>query len=143
MGLTYYPVDTLPQQYDVVWCFYPESGLAPGPIARPSLVLDVRINKEQQIGALVCTYGTGEFDYSHFKGDLIILGNEYEALGLHKQTRFALSLNSRMQLAWCSEYFLAPAYVRSQNVIIGGLNGHQIDRMLACLKARNLKPYQA
>jgi len=141
MGLNFYPLNTLPQQYDVVWCFYPASGLAPGPIPRPSLVLDVKINKEKQIGGLICTYGTGEFDASHFRGDLIILGTEYEALGLHKQTRFALSLNSRMQLAWCSEYFLAPAYVKSQNIIIGGLNGYQIDRMLACLKARGLKPY--
>ena len=52
MGLNYYPLKTLPQQYDVVWCFYPESGLTPGPIARPSLVLDVRVNEEKQIGAL-------------------------------------------------------------------------------------------
>src|SRR5712672_2834313 len=99
MGLTYYPLKTLPQQYDVVWCLYPESGLAPGPIARPSLVLDVRINEEKQIGALVCTYGTGKFDYTHFRGDLVILAHEYRALGLHKPTRFALALNSRMQLA--------------------------------------------
>jgi hypothetical protein len=52
MGLNYYPLKTLPQQYDVVWCLYPESGLTPGPIARPSLVLDVRVNEEKQIGAL-------------------------------------------------------------------------------------------
>src|SRR5213078_1018904 len=101
MGLNYYPLSSLPQQYVVVWCRYPESGLTPGPVVRPSLVLDVRVNREQRIGALICTYGTGEFDASHFRGDLIILGNEYEALGLHKQTRFALSLNSRMQLPWC------------------------------------------
>jgi hypothetical protein len=141
MGLHYYPLHTLPQQYDVVWCLYPESGLTPGPIARPSLVLDVRVNEEKQIGALICTYGTGEFNISHFQGDLIILAHEYMALGLHKQTRFALSLNSRMQLAWCSEYFVASSYVKSQNIIIGGLNDDQIKRMLACLKARNLQPY--
>jgi hypothetical protein len=139
MGLTYYPLNTLPQQYDVVWCLYPESGLTPGPVARPSLVLDVRVNKEKQIGALVCTYGTGEFDSTHLGKDLIILPHEYMALGLHKQTRFALSLNSRMQLAWSSEYFLAPEYVRSQRIIMGGLNGHQIDRMLACLRGSGSK----
>jgi hypothetical protein len=141
MGLEFYPLGTLPQQYDVVWCLYPESGLVPGPIARPSLVLDVRIDKTRQIGAVVCTYGTGEFDHTHFKGDLIILGIEYGALGLHKQTRFALSLNSRMLLPWGPKYFVAPDYVKSQNVGIGGLNGEQIDRMLACLKHRGLKPY--
>jgi hypothetical protein len=141
MGQEFYPLSTLPQQYDIVWCLYPESGLTPGPVARPSLVLDVRINKEKQIGAVVCTYGTGEFDRTHFKGDLIILGTEYEALGLHKQTRFALSLRSRMLLPWGPKYFVAPEYLKSQNIIIGGLNGHQIDRMLACLKYRGLEPY--
>ena len=141
MGQEFYPLSTLPQQYDIVWCLYPESGLTPGPVARPSLVLDVRINKEKQIGAVVCTYGTGEFDRTHFKGDLIILGTESEALGLHKQTRFALSLRSRMLLPWGPKYFVAPEYLKSQNIIIGGLNGHQIDRMLACLKYRGLEPY--
>lgn len=141
MGLDYYPLDTLPQQYDVVWCLYPESGLSPGPVARPSLVLDVRVDQERKIGGLICTYGTGEFSSTHFKIDLIILGSEYEALGLHKQTRFALSLNSRMQLPWGPKYFVAPDYLKSKNIIIGGLNGHQIDRMLACLKERGLQPY--
>jgi len=36
---------------------------------------------------------------------------------------------------------VAPKYVKSQSIISGGLNGHQIDRMLACLKHRGLKPY--
>jgi hypothetical protein len=143
MGLNFYPINTLPQQYDVVWCLYPESGLAPGPIARPSLVLDVRVNAAQNIGAIICTYGTGEFDSRHIGKDLIILPHEYRGLGLHKQTRFALSLNSRMQLAWCSEYFMAPEYARSRNVIAGALSDLQIERMLDCLKARNLKPYDS
>lgn len=141
MGLDHYPLNTLPQQYDIVWCRYPESGLAPGPVVRPSLVLDVRINQELQVGGVVCTYGTGEFDRSHFKDDLIIPGMEFAGLGLHKPTRFALGLNSRMQLLWGPKHFVAPEYVKSQKIIIGGLNGHQIDRMLACLKARGLQPY--
>jgi hypothetical protein len=141
MGLNYYPLKTLPLQYDVVWCLYPESGLTPGPIARPSLVLDVRVNKEKGIGGVICTYGTGEFEARHFKEDLIILRSECADLGLHKPTRFALGTNSRMQLYWCSDYFVAPEYVKSQNVIIGGLNGHQIDRMLANFKRRGLEPY--
>ncbi|WP_375780839.1 hypothetical protein ACE103_20070 [Bradyrhizobium sp. ma5] len=141
MGHIGYPLSTLPRQYDVVWCLYPESGLAPGPVARPSLVLDVRINQKEQLGAVICTYGTGEFDSSHFAADLIIPSNEYKSLGLHKPTRFALSLNSRMQLLWGPKYFVAPEYVRSANVVIGGLNDVQIQRMLACLKHRGLQPY--
>jgi hypothetical protein len=141
MGLNYYPIDSLPQQYDIVWCRYPESGLTPGPTRRPSLVLDVRVNQKENIGAVICTYGTGEFDRTHFGKDLIILPHEYMALGLHKQTRFALSLNSRMNLHWCSEYFVAPSYAKSQNVIAGALNDEQIKRMLGCLKVRGLQPY--
>lgn len=141
MGLNYYPLNTLPQQYDIVWCRYPESGLTPGPVARPSLVLDVRINTQQDIGAVICTYGTGEFNHTHLGKDLIILSHEYRHLGLHKQTRFALSLNSRLHLFWCSEFFVAPDYAKSQNVVAGALNGEQIERMLACLKSRGLQPY--
>ena len=141
MGITCYPLNTLPQQYDIVWCLYPESGLTPGPVARPSLVLDVRTNQEAQVGAVICTYGTGEFEARHFKEDLIILGMEFRDLGLHKQTRFALSLKSRMQLLWAPKYFVAPEYAKSRNVIMGSLNGEQIDRMLACLKHRGLEPY--
>jgi hypothetical protein len=141
MGLNYFPINMLPQQYDIVWCLYPESGLEPGPIARPSLVLDVRVNVAQQIGAVICAYGTSQFDGRHLGKDLIILPHEYRAVGLHKQTRFALSLDSRLHLYWCSEYFVAPAYAKSQNVIAGGLNDDQIARMRACLKARGLQPY--
>jgi len=141
MGQPCYPLDTLPQQYDVVWCLYPESGLTPGPIARPSLVLDVRINEKEQIGAVICTYGTGEFDDSHAKGDLIIPNGEFKSLGLHKPTRFALSLNSRMQLVWGPRYFVAPTYLRAMNIRIGSLTDEQIARAIACLNHRGLKPY--
>lgn len=141
MGIPCYPLESLPQQYDIVWCLYPESGLTPGPIARPSLVLDVRVNEKEKIGAVVCTYGTGEFEPRHMKEDLVIMAMEYRALGLHKPTRFALSLNSRMQLLWASKYFVAPEYAKSQKIIMGSLNGEQIDRMLRCLKYRGLEPY--
>jgi hypothetical protein len=141
MGYSYFPLDSLPQQYDVVWCLYPEYRLTPGPIARPGLVLDVRINKEQQVGALIVTYGTGEFEARHFREDLIILANEYEALGLHKNTRFALSLNSRKCLPWCAEYFVPPSYAKSQNIVAGSLNEYQIKRLRVCLAARGLQPY--
>jgi hypothetical protein len=99
MGLEFYPLTTLPQQYDIVWCLYPESGLTPGPVARPSLVLDVRVDKERQIGAVVCTYGTGNFDHTHFNSDLIILGTEYKASG---QSTKPLGFISRRDLRFRS-----------------------------------------
>jgi hypothetical protein len=141
MGYSFYPLETLPKQYDVVWCLYPESGLMPGPIARPSLVLDVRVNQQQKIGGVICTYGTGQFKTTDFETDLITLGSEYEALGLHKMTRFALGLNSRMNLPWCSEFFVSQTYLKAQNIIAGSLTDIQIKRMLTRLSARGLKPY--
>ena len=58
------------------------------------------VNAEEKKAALIVAYGTGEFDEAtHGKVDLIIDDwGEVRALGLHKPTRFALSLNSRMQL---------------------------------------------
>lgn len=141
MGYSHLPLDSLPQQYDVVWCRYPEYRLTPGPIARPGLILDVRINQEQQVGAVIVTYGTGEFEAKHFKEDLVILAPEYQAMGLHKATRFALSLNSRKCLPWCSEFFVPPAYVKSKGIVAGALTQRQIERTAACLKARGLEPY--
>jgi hypothetical protein len=141
MGQPCYPIETLPQQYDVVWCLYPESGITPGPIVRPSLVLDVRINEKEQLGAVICTYGTGVFDQSHAKGDLIIPSGEIAALGLHKPTRFALSLNSRMQLIWGPRYFVGQTYMKAMQIKIGSLNDDQIARVIAGLKHRGLQPY--
>jgi hypothetical protein len=143
MGLRFYPTSTLPRQYDVVWCLYPESGLTPGPTVRPALVLDVRIEQQQQIGAVVVTYGTGVFDQSHQNRDLVVTGDEYGKLGLHKPTRFALSLNSRMCLPWCEEYFVPPPYAKSQGLRAGSLTDRQIARLLACFEVRGLKPYKA
>jgi len=144
MGHSFYHLDSLPQQYDVVWCLYPhrENRLAPGPVARPVLVLDVRADPERKIGALVVAYGTGEFHSRHEGMDLIIDDRaEYEALGLHKPTRFAVALDQRMCLPWCVEYFVPQAYVRSAGIRAGSLNDKQIERLLECFDARGLKPY--
>jgi len=141
MGQVCYPLETLPKQYDVIWCLYPESGLTPGPVARPSLVLDVRVNKKENIGAVICTYGTGTFDQSHVGKDLIIPSNEFASLGLHKPTRFALSLNSRMNFLWGPKYFVAPGYFKSTSIVAGSLSDEQIKRLLACFANRRLQPY--
>jgi hypothetical protein len=47
------------------------------------------------------------------------------ALGLHKPTRFALSLQSRMLLPWCVEYFVAPSYLAQCGIIAGSLTVEQ------------------
>jgi hypothetical protein len=146
MGLSFYGLASLPQQYDVVWCLYPrrQDRLAPGPIARPTLVLDVQVQPEQKIARLLVAYGTGEFDEgTHGKIDLIIDDRpEVRALGLLKATRFALSLQSRMLLPWCVEYFVAPSYLAQCGIIAGSLTVEQIDRLTQCLAARGLKPFR-
>ena len=145
MGHSFYDLASLPRQYDIVWCLYPrrEDKLAPGPVARPALVLDVRVNAEEKKAALIVAYGTGVFDEAtQGKIDLIIDDwDEVHALGLHKPTRFALSPQSRMQLPWCAEYFVPPMYLATAGVIAGSLDDGQIRRLIACLAARNLKPY--
>jgi hypothetical protein len=144
MGFRFYDLASLPQQYDVVWCLYPrrEDKLAPGPTARPTLVLDVQVNAELKVARLLVAYGTGEFDEGmHRKIDLIIDDwDEVRALGLHKPTRFALSAQSRMLLPWCVEYFVPPSYLAQCGIIAGALTAEQIGRLTECLAARGLKP---
>ena len=146
MGLSFYDLVTLPNQYDIVWCLYPrrEDKLLPGPVARPCLVLDARLDAHTQRAALLIAYGTGEFDKSTHRGvDLIIDDwDEVRALGLHKPTRFALSLQSRMLLPWCSEYFVAPHYVKQTGLVAGSLADLQISRLIECLARRGLEPFK-
>ena len=146
MGLSFYDVAALPKQYDIVWCLYPrrEDKLLPGPVARPCLVLDVRVDEQIKRAALLVAYGTGEFDEErHGEVDLIIDDwDEARALGLHKPTRFALSLQSRMLLPWCAEYFVPQYYVQQAGVIAGSLTDDQIERMIECLATRGLEPFR-
>jgi hypothetical protein len=147
MGFSYFDLATLPKQYDIVWCLYPrrEDKLAPGPVARPSLVLDARADTKNKRGALIVAYETGEFDErTHGEVDSIVdEWSEVHALGLHKPTRFALSLESRMLLPWCPEYFVAPSYAAAANVIAGALTKKQIDRLVQCLANRGVTPFSA
>ena len=145
MGYSFYDLASLPRQYDIVWCLYPrrEDKLAPGPVARPALALDVRANAEEKKAALIVAYGTGVLnEATQGKIDLIIDDwDEVRALGLHKPTRFALSPQSRMLLPWCAEYFVPPMYLAAAGVIAGSLDDGQIRRLITCLAARSLKPY--
>jgi hypothetical protein len=110
-----------------------------GRCRKPHVVLQ---NVEEKKAALIVAYGTGVFDeVTQGNIDLIIDDwDEVRALGLHKPTRFALSLQSRMQLPWCAEYFVPPFYAVAAGVIAGSLDDGQI-RRVKCLAGRNLKPY--
>jgi hypothetical protein len=137
MGLTFYDLKTLPNQYDLVWCRYPqsESRSVPGAHVRPCLVLDALADLESARGALSVAYGTGTFDKMKHKTDLIIDDwKELRGLGLHKPTRFALSARSRMLLPWCVEYFVPQPYHAMANIVLGTLTAKQIERLSACLQ---------
>jgi hypothetical protein len=137
MGLDFYDLTTLPNQYDLVWCRFPQRKdlSAPGPHIRPCLVLDVLVETESARGAVSVAYGTGTFDKAKHRTDLIIDDwKEIRSLGLHKPTRFALSVRSRMLLPWCVEYFVPQPYVAKANIILGALTEKQIERLTACLR---------
>ena len=145
MGWKFYDLTALPNQYDIVWCLYPqrEESLAPGQIARPCLVLDVQADMKNSRAGLIVAYGTGQLDEAIHGTDLIIDDREeVRALGLHKPTRFALSLQSRMRLPWCVEYFVPQSYVVAARIISGALAPEQIERLVACLDKRGLRPYK-
>ena len=113
----------------------------PGPVARPALVLDIKVNFERQIAAILVTYGTGNLEEQDVGGDLIIDDwEEVRELGLHKPTRFALSPRSRMLLPWCTEYFVPPFYVASAGIKIGSLTSEQIGRAMRAFAVRGLDP---
>jgi hypothetical protein len=142
MGFSYLDLAALPKQYDIVWCLYPrrEDKLLPGPVARPCLVLDVRVELSSKRAALLVAYGTGNLlDGSN---DLIIDDwGEVHALGLHKPTRFALSPEKRMLLPWCVEYFVPPSYVAETGLVAGALTDKQIARLTQSLDARGLERF--
>lgn len=148
MGL--YPLDTLPNQFDVVWCLWPLDGtkLKPGPVARPTLVLDVVRNEELGAGGVIVAYGTGTStqDTPYLDGgpDLIIdTKAAWHALGLHKPTQFSMSPLRRKRLAWATEYFVPAPYRANAPIVSGSLTDDQIARVKECFVDRGLDPYWA
>src|SRR5947208_9171983 len=143
MGFVFYPIDSRPKVYDVVWSKWPHRGekLRPGPWVRPVLVLDVRLYEDERdqrkYAAVTAQYG-GDFQNHHLPQNLLIESSEYRALGLHKPTLFRLDLGNRLRLPWCEEYFVSQSYIRSQGIIAGSLDPAQQLRLHECLKLRGL-----
>jgi hypothetical protein len=144
MGWKFYSLDSLPDPYAIVWSKWPrrEDKLMPGPVARPVLVRESMILEDQRTktryGALIISYATGQLEKGERGAIDLIIDDwaEVKAAGLHKPTRFSLDPRDRKQLPWCEEYFVAPEYVRAQNVVAGALSASQIDRLRACLAKR-------
>jgi hypothetical protein len=146
MGWRFYSLESLPAQYDIVWCKWPRPAdkLKPGPWTRPVLVREVKVFEHTpsatRYGAVVVSYGTGEFDRAARADWDLIIGDwpEVKAAGLHKPTMFSLDPGFRKQLPWSEEYFLSPEYVRSVGTIAGRLTSEQISRLRQCLQRRSL-----
>jgi hypothetical protein len=146
MGLL--PVESLPNQFDVVWCLWPrkEDKMQPGPVARPVLVLDVLQSADGKIGSVIVAYGTGtdEPNSPFLDGgpDLVIdTKAAAQGLGLHKRTQFSMSPLRRKQLTWSDEYFVPQPYRRGSCIIAGSLTDEQVARVKECFKSRGLDPY--
>jgi len=142
MGWTFYDLASLPEVYDIVWCKWPqrEDKNMPGPIARPVLVRETRVMQmgETKYGAVLISYASGQgIDDVSRSCDLCIEDDkEIRAAGLHKPTRFSLSLGDKKLLPWCEEYFLPPEYVKGAGLTLGKLTTAQRERLRECLKRR-------
>jgi hypothetical protein len=146
MAWSFYGLNSLPEPYDIVWCKWPRPSdkLKPGPWTRPVLVREVTVLEhtptKAHYGAVIVSYGTGEFDKAaRADWDLIIDDwSELKAAGLHKPTMFSLDPGFRRRLPWSKEYFLSPDYLRSVGVVLGRLSAEQISRLRGSLQRRGL-----
>jgi hypothetical protein len=146
MGWTFHDLASLPEVYDIVWCKWPqrEDKNRPGKFVRPVLVRETRIMQsgDVQYGAVLISYASGEgIDDKSRSIDLCIEDRrEFEAAGLHKPTRFSLSLADRKLLPWCEEYFVPPQYVKNAGLVLGKLTAAQRERLRDGLKKRGQSP---
>jgi hypothetical protein len=144
MGWNYHDISTLPEQYDIVWCKWPqrEDKLLPGKTVRPVLVRETELREfvdGTQFGMALVSYASGEgIDDISRQRDLIIEAHECRAVGLHKATRFSLNPRDRKWLPWSDEYFVPQEYVINAGLVAGSLNPSQMGRLHAALKHRGL-----
>ncbi len=146
MGWTFLYIDDLPEPGELVWCKFPvrENPGNPGPVVRPTLVRQSSIHEDRktgvQFGAVMVSYGTGNFDESHEGLDLIIKDwTRVKAVGLHKPTRFALDGGNTKNLIWCEEYFVPPDYTAGRGIHVGRLNTEEFEEAKACLERRKVR----
>ena len=97
-----------PSPGDIVWCRFPEDKLsAPGPKARPALVL--RVGEEQGHPVVEVAYGTSRKVDALFSGEFAITPADqaaYEAAGLSYPTKF--NLGETFELDFNDEWFAVP-----------------------------------
>jgi hypothetical protein len=97
-----------PRPGDIVWCRFPEDKLsAPGPKARPALVL--RVGEDAGHPVVEVAYGTSQKVDTLYSGEFAIAPADraaYEAAGLSDPTKF--NLRETFELDFNDEWFAVP-----------------------------------
>lgn len=97
-----------PSPGDIVWCRYPKGQLsAPGPKARPALVL--RIGEDEEHPVVEVAYGTSQKVDTLYAGEFAITPADraaYEAAGLSYPTKF--NLGEAFELDFNDNWFAVP-----------------------------------
>lgn len=139
MGLTYLPVEKLPEPGTVVWCKYPKRKDIDRPAARPVLVRGTSLHEDENgipYGAVKVTYGTGETQWCDDRDFIISDEAEWRPLGLHKPTCFQLDAAHTKTFVWSPKYFAAPDYFRDTPITIGRLTLELEARFKKCVARR-------
>ena len=97
-----------PRPGDIVWCHFPQDNLlAPGPKARPALV--VKVGEIDGKPAVAVAYGTSQRVEALYPGEFAITRTDREAFdlaGLSFDTKFDLS--NVVELPYTTRWFAVP-----------------------------------
>lgn len=128
---TYYPVNSLPRQLDIVWCHFPEldkDADNPGPKPRPALVRGAGVHRKfPHRGFVSVAYGTSNIKLET-RGDFdLIIQNlaERNVMGLPQATRFDLDMI--VCVPWAEEWFRPRQGETS--LVIGHLTPKYVDQL--------------
>jgi hypothetical protein len=126
----------LPQAGDIVWCRFPQRGLpAPGPKARPALVIDIGQLRDEPAAEVI--YGTSQKLDRLFPGEFPITpedGDAFVASGLSYPTKFDTARS--LYLPYNDEWFaVAPGAPHGQIPKLGVLHPSLVRRAKAAFNA--------
>lgn len=135
---------SMPQRGDIVSCRFPldENPRAPGPKARPVLVVNHRFWAPTNTHLLTVVYGTTRVDGRRPAQDEFLLRNpeSLRQAGLHHATKFVIGRHR--ELAFDNDFF---AFNRHQSAILGRLmpaDKAQLDMICARLVQASPQHYR-
>ena len=101
---TFWPPETLPDQLDVLWCFFPEKWQPefPAKLPHPSLVQQTGFEEGKPMVRV--SFGTSQLEGKKPPDHLIIRNvTDMNEAGLYRTTAF--DLDKTRWLPWCREFF--------------------------------------